>query len=488
MELANTSFASEVKALVDELEQLAQAQTPSLDLFRNDLRRALLVLLSCFPVYRTYMSASGPDGDDSAVLAAAEQRAKTRLDTDGARDLAFILQQLRTSDPNALHRKFTARFQQLTGPLMAKSLEDTLFYRYGRLLALNEVGGDPSQFGSSHAAFHGQMAERAQSWPAALSPTATHDTKRGEDARGRLLAATAFPGIWREAFQLFAEAIAQCRQPPDARDSYLLYQSVLASMPLALLHESQSALEARRFLERAKQFATKALREAKRRTSWTEPDHTYEKGVADALEAILSPRGGFLRGVEPLAREIALRGAELGVARTVLKCALPGVPDFYQGAEFWDFSFVDPDNRQPVDYEARRAALESRATFDTLLADWPSGRVKQIVIARMLADRKERPSLYASGAYAALEIIGSDWRRPIAFERKLGSEGLIVVAATRFGRPESARGGSRQEARIPLPPGVWRNLLDDQALLVEGAPFIGEVLGRWPALALRKTH
>ncbi|HUZ67451.1 MAG TPA: malto-oligosyltrehalose synthase, partial [Beijerinckiaceae bacterium] len=393
------SFGSELQALTGELDQLARAQSPSLDLSGEGLRRALVALIAAFPVYRTYMTEVGSSEQDRAVVAQAIEHAKARLEPGDQNELAFILGQFCAAEAEPRRQRFVARFQQLTGPAMAKSLEDTVFYRYGRALALNEVGGDPSRFGESIPDFHAAMAERARAWPSGLSATATHDTKRGEDARGRLLAATASPAAWRDGYRVFCDALGTCPQRPDGRDCYILYQSLLAALPIELMQDQPDGAAADSFLRRAKQFVTKALRESKRNTSWLDPNHAYESAVASVLEALLAAESDFLRMIAPLARDLAVRGAHLGVARTVLKCALPGVPDFYQGTEFWDYSFVDPDNRRPVDYPSRRVALESPGDPEIFLRDWQDGRVKQFVTARLLADRAASPLLYASGSY-----------------------------------------------------------------------------------------
>jgi (1->4)-alpha-D-glucan 1-alpha-D-glucosylmutase len=393
--------------------------------------------------------------------------------------------------------RFRRRFQQLTGPVMAKSLEDTLFYRYARLISLNEVGGDPGHFGTSLAEFHKANQERMRSWPSAMIATATHDTKRGEDARARLNALSEMPDVWREALERWREVAephlgkADGAVAPDPNDQYMLLQSLLGAFPLELL-DRDDAEQLESFRTRFHGYVEKALREAKRHSSWVNPNEAYEKAAMALVDACLAPGSAFLAAFRPLLKRLSVAGMVNGLGRTVLKCTLPGVPDTYQGTGFWDFSLVDPDNRRPVDYPARAAALARGGSAEALLESWPDGAIKQHVLARLLSDRAAAPELYAQGSY---EPLGE--REPnasvLAFRRKLGGEELVVAVARLAtgiagaeGLPVGAAWG---EAAIRLPQGRWRSLLDDRDVEI-GADGLAarELFAVLPVSVLRRTE
>ena len=485
--LLTDAFGSELSALTHGLYKLARQRPFSIDIDQDQLRAALIALITTFPVYRTYADARGADDADKTILTQAAQDARERLPDAARPALDFMLETFATRAPDLKQRALTAHFQQLTGPLMAKSLEDTLFYRYGRLIALNEVGGDPSRFGEPLPSFHAAMVERARLWPAALNATSTHDTKRGEDARGRLLAATSSPALWREALSLFTDALKACAHQLDTRDAYFLFQSCIAALPLDLLIEPADVTVLPSFAGRVKQFAIKALRESKRRTSWTDPDEAYEQATLGVIDTLLGEGSPFLHKIAPIARTFAYLGARLGIARVVLKCTLPGAPDFYQGTEFWDFSFVDPDNRRPVDYDARRQALADGGDPAQMIEDWRDGRIKQAVIARLLADRLESPDLYGFGDYRAVPLAGANPRSYMAFERRRGEDVLFVLAAIRFSTPPKDERAETATTHLSLELGAWRNLLTGETLHLNGRLEAEQALGSWPALVLRKT-
>jgi (1->4)-alpha-D-glucan 1-alpha-D-glucosylmutase len=331
-------------------------------------------------------------------------------------------------DPE-LPRRFRRRFQQLTGPVMAKSLEDTLFYRYVPLLGLNEVGGDPAHFGTTPEQFHAAAAERAQEWPHAMIATATHDTKRGEDARARLLALSEIPDAWVEAVERFHTMTAphlvalEDVEAPDANDRYMLLQALLGAWPHELLEDGS----AEPFRERMEEYAGKALREAKRYTSWVNNNEAYENATFALLARLLGADGEFLSTFRPLARRLAYCGMLTGLGRTVLKCTMPGIPDIYQGTEFWDLSLVDPDNRRPVDYTARAQGLEGDEDWQAMLQSWPDGRLKQRVLARLLSERAASADFFAKADYQPLRTDGAKARHLLAFRRSYEDQALVVV-------------------------------------------------------------
>lgn len=467
-EILETSFASELEVLVSDLKRIADSDRHTRDLALNAIRRALVEIIARFPVYRSYLDDGETDPEDLRLIDETIAKAQRRsvLPDRTVHDFvrATLLGQVEAEGPGRpdpeLPRRFRRRFQQLTGPVTAKSLEDTLFYRYVRLLPLNEVGGDPARFGIDREAFHTAVAERAKAWPAAMIASATHDTKRGEDARGRLLALSEMPEEWARAVERFLAltepllADLEEVRAPDANDRLMLLQTLLGAWPHELLAGGADAAALEAFRARIEEYARKALREAKRHTSWVNVNEAYEEAALALVRALLAPGAPVLEEFRPLARRLAHAGTIIGLARTALKCTLPGVPDIYQGTEFWDLSLVDPDNRRPVDYAARARALEGGADLAALLRAPADGRIKQQVLARLLHDRAAAPALYAEGSYEPLAVTGALARHALAFRRVRGEEELVVVVLRLVANLVD------QDAQ-PLGEAVWR----DTALL-----------------------
>jgi (1->4)-alpha-D-glucan 1-alpha-D-glucosylmutase len=332
-------------------------------------------------------------------------------------------------------RRFALKVQQFTGPMMAKSLEDTAFYQFHRLLALNEVGGDPASKGLAIPAFHEAMRARAKEWPQGMTATATHDTKRGEDARARIAALSEIPGEWTSAVSRWKVlnaphlALQGNLRAPSATFEYMLYQTLLGAWSL------QETAEAS-FVERIQAYALKAAREGKEETSWLNPHEAYEDGVNSFIDKILDPAlsGEFLEALQTLARRIALLGALNSLGQLTLKATLPGVPDFYQGTEYWDLSLVDPDNRRPVDFAARQEALGSLEAPDWrgLINIWPDGQLKLAWTRHLLKLRNELADVFALGEYEPLEVRGAHADHVIAFARHRGRAAAIVVVGRQF--------------------------------------------------------
>ncbi|HVV93375.1 MAG TPA: malto-oligosyltrehalose synthase [Hyphomicrobiales bacterium] len=487
-EVLETSFASELEVLVSDLKRCADLDRHTRDLTATALRRALVEIVARLPVYRSYIDEAGPSDEDRRLIAETVRRAKrgSALPDRSVHDfIAAALIAEADADGTApaeaatLIARFRRRFQQLTGPVMAKSVEDTLFYRFVRLLALNEVGGDPGRFGLAVDGFHAANAAREEHWPHAMIASATHDTKRGEDSRGRLLALSEFPQDWTAAVGQWEAAVAphlgrgEEGPIPDADDRYLLLQSLVGAWPLALMGESPAPVaEWTGFAERMKAFATKALREAKRRTSWVNPDEGYEAAAASLIDAVLRPESEALAALLPLARRLAFAGALNGLVRTVLKCTVPGIPDVYQGTELWDFALVDPDNRRPVDFAARTAALGGAADWPAVLRDWRDGRVKARLLAALLAARAAAPALFAEGDYRPLATRGALGEHLVAFIRAHHGTRLAVVVphllAGRLGGDAWPLGAVWQDTTVALPAGTWTDALTGVA--VEAAP------------------
>jgi (1->4)-alpha-D-glucan 1-alpha-D-glucosylmutase len=331
-------------------------------------------------------------------------------------------------------RRFALKVQQFTGPMMAKSLEDTAFYRYHRLLALNEVGGDPSAKALSADAFHEAMKVRAKEWPHGMTATATHDTKRGEDARARLMALAELPGEWASAVARWKIlnaphlVIAGEMRAPSAAFEYMLYQALLGAWPPGGRDDS--------LLERMQAYALKAAREGKQETSWLNPNQAYEAGLQTFIERILdrSASAEFLNSLETLAQRIARLGALNSLSQITLKTTMPGVPDFYQGTEFWDLSLVDPDNRRPVDFAERAAVLASLQApdWESLAQNWSNGHLKLAWTRHLLKLRTELADVFAHGDYQPLEITGPHHDHVIAFARRHGRDAVLTAVAKSF--------------------------------------------------------
>ncbi|MBR1151915.1 malto-oligosyltrehalose synthase [Bradyrhizobium sp. JYMT SZCCT0428] len=450
-----TLLTSEFTVLTRLLARIASGHYSTRDYSADSLRQALELYVLHFPVYRTYLTSSGPNAHDRALI--SQTIAKARADWFAADDGIFeFLRDTLTMDllkpgrpPHSAPRvrRFALKVQQFTGPMMAKSLEDTTFYRYHRLLALNEVGGDPSAGALAVDDFHQLMQTRAREWPHGMTATATHDTKRGEDARARIMALSEIHGEWTSAVARWKVLNAPHlvidgeMRAPSATFEYMLYQALLGAW--------QPDDEA--FLERMQAYALKAAREGKEETSWLNPHDAYEAGLKTFIERILdrSISAEFLDALDALARRVSLLGALNSLSQITLKATMPGVPDFYQGTELWDFSLVDPDNRRPVDFAKRADLLASLQTpdWDQLVQDWPSGKLKLAWTRHLLKLRTELADVFTNGDYQPLDISGPHRDHFIAFARRRGREAAIVVVTKSFAAfSETGRAWPRAES------------------------------------------
>lgn len=497
-EIIENSFASELEVIVSDLARIAFADRRSRDYTPNAMRRALIEIVERFPVYRSYV-VDRADPQDRALIestVAAAAQATALPDRTLHRFIAAVLMGDGEDEamPAAMveHRaRFRRRFQQLTGPVTAKSVEDTLFYRYVPLLALNEVGGEPGDFGFSPEAFHAANAEHARDWPHAMIATATHDTKRGEDGRARLLALSEMPERWSDIARLWASSRGQSASHqggPDATDRLMILQQVLASWPVALLDQDEAG-ELAAYRDRLQGWVEKALREAKRHSSWTHPREAYETAAKDMIACMLEPGSAFLQHFRPLAQELAQRGMVKSLARTVLKLTLPGLPDFYQGTEFWDLSLVDPDNRRPVDYAGAAAALVQERPIGELVAGWKDGHIKQRLTRLLLADRAAVPHLYAQAGYHPLTLDGAGAERFLAFQRALETESRIVlVTRLNAAAPSDPGQGAAGSASLALPAGDYRDLLSGRQWRREDDETpVAELLSQLPVAVLARV-
>ena len=512
--IMRVNLASELTVLATELTRIAATDRRSNDFTYNVLRDALTEVIAAFPVYRTYVVSEDIEPDDFAFIEVAVEQARRNsvmADT-GVYDFLFdVLAGAAAARPgNRYDRtatlRFAMRFQQYTGPVMAKSVEDTAFYRYVRLLSLNEVGGDPTQFGTSLDAFHAANIERLAHRPGTMLATSTHDHKRGEDVRTRLDVLTEVPGDWSRTLKRWARvnrtrrALVADRPAPSDNDEYLLYQTLVGTWPPDWLDVDAIADDAlQAYVERIATYMAKAIREAKLRTSWSNPDAAYEASVEDFVRSLLerSPESRFLGDLAAFVAHIAPVSMISSLAQIVLKFTVPGVPDTYQGADLWDFSLVDPDNRRPVDYaerthilaeiRARIAAGEIAELAQSLLAAWPDGRIKLFVMQRLLWLRGLEARTFANGTYVPLAASGPLADRTCAFMR-----GAIVVIAPRLIAPFIERdpqprlrlGDYRIGLEAPVERG-YRNLFTGERIeRNDGELHIGEALADFPVCVL----
>lgn len=480
--IMSVSMSSEISVLGQQLDRISEQDRCSRDFTLHSLTDAIREVIACFPVYRTYIDEAGVLERDRHYIDAAVALAKQRNLATSASIFDFLRDILLLNYPDeadeslrGAQRRFVGRFQQLTGPVMAKGVEDTAFYIYNRLVSLNDVGGDPEEFGTTVAAFHRQNLERLSRWPYSLLATSTHDTKRSEDVRTRIDVLSETPQEWRthlfrwSRWNRSRKLRVNGELIPSRNAEYLLYQTLIGTWPVAPM----SAVERERYVQRIEQYMLKAAREAKVHTSWINPNENYERGLTAFIAAILTetPRNAFLADFQPFAGQIAGQGIWNSLAQVLLKLASPGVPDTYQGTELWDFSLVDPDNRRPVDFAVRRqtftglrvriaAAGDNRLELARELCERPTdGEIKLFVISQVLNLRRTHPGLFTTGAYIPLDASGDRQEHVCAFARRQAGQTILVVVPRLTARLTGATG------QPPLGPQVW----GDTWLLVPGA-------------------
>jgi len=438
----NASLAGDCESVAQALLQVARDDLMTRDLTLGAIRRALQALVAHYPVYRTYFNACGRPAEDEQFFQQALAHARPDL---GEADWPLLDQlerwlggqpwrQLPPGRPRRHLRHACVRFQQLTAPSAAKAVEDTAFYRSARLLSRNDVGFEAERFSADTEHFHNEAQRRLRDFPDNLLATATHDHKRGEDSRARL-AVLSERGPWfASRVEHWRELAAPLRKQlddgvaPSPGDELLLLQTLLGSWPLTLDLHDDNAL--RQYAERIRQWQQKALREAKLRSSWSAPNEAYEAACAAYVDGLLLERENqqLRQSLADAAQLIACPGALNGLVQSLLRMTVPGVPDLYQGNEYWDFSLVDPDNRRAVDYACRRRTLDDASAPGELLAHWRDGRIKQALIARVLDCRQAHAELFRRGAYLPLNVQGRHADQVIAFARLGDGERAIVVA------------------------------------------------------------
>jgi (1->4)-alpha-D-glucan 1-alpha-D-glucosylmutase len=505
-------LSSELTVLANLLNRLAELRLETRDFTLNAVRATLLELIVAFPVYRTYVTEGDVSEQDREHIEWAVSHARSIYEGQDEGILALIRSLLLFELPDDVDyeyrrqaAQFTAKFQQLTGPVMAKSLEDTCIYRYVRLLSLNEVGSDPRRFGMPPAAFHRANLRRAAHWPHSLIATSTHDSKRSEDVRARLNVLSELPGEWRAAVQGWRRLNEAKRRsvgavaPPSAIEEYFLYQTLVGTWP------ADATTTPPDYLERIEAYMVKAMREAKSNTSWSTPNTDYEAAVINFIRETLTAAGAeeFVSSLVKFVQRIAVPGFLNSLGQTLLKLTSPGVPDIYQGNELWDFSLVDPDNRRPVDYALRDrllAELENAcadregaaAALPSLLRSLGDGRVKLYLTWRALTLRAREPELFEHGVYVPLEVHGARSEHVCAYARELQGRAVVVAVGRWFTKlcGEIARWPDVpfdwQDTEIVLPAaGRYEHLLAHESISVDNRAIRAERLfARFPAALL----
>ncbi len=547
--IIRVALVSELNVLANMLTRIALSRRRTCDFTTNSLRDALTEIVASFPVYRTYVSEAGLSEYDARYIQKAVDTAKWRSPAADTSIFDFIGDVILTriaEGQNPTYRSsvidFAMKFQQFTSPVMAKGIEDTAFYRYNRLVSLNDVGSDLHRFGVPVSEFHAANRGRVSSWPHAMLATSTHDSKRSEDVRARINVLSELSALWRLRVRDWRRINRSLRRSlsgrpaPRPNDEYLVYQTLVGAWPLAL-DENSPREDFKAFSHRIEAYMLKAIREAKSNTSWINRSVDYEDAVTSFVKALIEPgpKNRFLANFFPFQRQVARFGMWNSLSQTLLKLTCPGVPDIYQGNEIWDFSLVDPDNRRPVDYECRQRAFETlpqpgasnSEVLRRLLETPEDGRIKLHLTSRTLCFRRQHADLFREGEYLVLGVAGPKADKVLAFARKYKDATAVIIVprlvaglideSNSESKPESSTasnfkstsGANSHNARpnvaeaintfgfdlLPLPPQVWgethvllpndgrakcHNVLTDQVLEVDGQIRVAEALADFP--------
>lgn len=470
--IMKVAMSSEVNMLGHYLDRISEKNRHTRDFTLNSLTAAIIEVIAIFPVYRTYITPAGVNERDRRYIEQAVSKAKRENPAISESVFDFLKAVLLLDYPadfGETDRRdwidFVMRFQQITGPIMAKGVEDTAFYVYNRLVSLNEVGGSPDKFGTLLETFHGQNIERLKFWPHALITTSTHDTKRGKDVRARLNVLSEIPEEWRDCLIRWRrwnrkkKIMVEGQAIPDPNEEYLLYQTLIGAYPLDPIEESTHE----EFKNRIRDYMLKASREAKINTSWISSNRAYEEALLAFIDAVMNrtPDNRFLKDFESFQNKVSHYGLYNSLSQTLLKITSPGVPDFYQGTELWDFSLVDPDNRRPVNYEIRiRMLRELKKRGSEILPselareltlNKGDGKIKLYLTYKALNFRRKKRELFEKGEYAPLEAIGDKANHIVAFSRILGDARSIIIVPRFFTRLIP------QPEDLPIGREVWGN-------------------------------
>ena len=500
------SLASEIQLVARALERIAGKNRRWRDFTFVSLVRALTETIAAFSVYRTYLRENEPSSEEDRrriVRAVAMARRNNPSISETVFSFLEDVLLLRGEDaPEVLHEyaRFALRFQQLTAPVMAKSVEDTAFYRYSRMVCLNEVGGSPSKYGTTLEEFHLQNIERARSWPLSMISTSTHDTKRGEDTSARIAVLSEMPDVWQRAVRRFSELSRAMKivldgDPAPSRSlEYLFYQTLVGAWPIGW-----NGRDGRQdFTSRLEAFLVKASKEAKQETSWTNTNSAYDEAVKTFVQRVVA-NDAFFEDARRFCEVLAPYGAVNGLAQCLLRMCSPGIADTYQGSELWNQTLVDPDNRRPVDYSLRRQLLarirerasDRKALASELLANFGDGAVKLYVTHVALEARREKLELFLRGDYEAL----SGNEHVVAFTRGFGSERLVCCVprfsyALTQGESSWPIGSIWRDERLQVPhSGTYKNLMTGESYFIGDEVRMADVLATFPvALLLRESN
>ena len=449
--IMRASMSSEINVLGHQLNLLSERDRHYRDFTLNSLTHAIGEIIASFPVYRSYVTSDQKEvlEGDRTYIGIAVARAKRRNPAlssdvfDFVRDLLLRKLADRANLTNEKQIRFVTKFQQTTSPVTAKGIEDTAFYIYNRLISLNEVGGEPAQFGLSVEAFHKRLRERRANWPYSMLATSTHDTKRGEDVRARINVLSEIPDRWRSAITRWAKFNKRFRteidevHAPDRNEEYLLYQTLVGAWPVTTMDETQYDL----FIGRIQAYMIKAIREAKTHTSWVNPHEAYEEAVSGFVRSILdrSTRNLFLEDLLAFQEPVSAYGMSNALSQLLLKLTAPGIPDCYQGTELWELTLVDPDNRRPVDFALRTEMLDQlnhvcdqegddrTHLVRGLINTWKDGRLKLYVLHTALHHRRTNAKLYLEGDYVPLDCEGKSRSHICAYARLHHDQAVVAV-------------------------------------------------------------
>ncbi len=470
--IMRVALDSELNVLASQLTRIALSKRRTCDFTLNSLRDALTEVVASFPVYRTYVSQSGLSDTDERYIRSAIASAKWRSPADDTSIFDFVGDVLLTSiaegqDPaygNAV-TTFAMKFQQFTGPVMAKGLEDTAFYRYNRLVSLNDVGSDLHRFGTTTPEFHLANQERLRSWPHTMLAISTHDSKRSEDVRARINVLSEMSGLWRLRVREWRrcnrnhKSLVNGKPAPSPNDECLLYQTLVGAMPSDPLYDTDVWKD---FCERIENYMLKAIREAKQNTSWINRNTEYERAMSSFVRTLLKPgsQNRFLNDFLPFQRRTARMGLWNSLAQTVLKLTCPGVPDIYQGNELWNLSLVDPDNRRPVDYAGGQEMFQgilktgsepTPSAISSFLETPEDGRIKLFLTWKTLCLRQQQPDLFQQGEYLPLAVEAAKANHVVAFARNYETSTLLVIV------PRLVAGLLNDRDIPPIGPRIWED-------------------------------
>jgi (1->4)-alpha-D-glucan 1-alpha-D-glucosylmutase len=522
--IMQVAMSSEINTLGHYLNRISEKNRHTRDFTLKSLTNAIIEVIAFFPVYRTYANSSGVNDRDQRYIELAVSKAKRKNPAISKSIFDFLKDVLLLNYPDQFDDKdreewinFVMRFQQITGPVMAKGVEDTAFYVYNRLASLNEVGGSPDRFGTYLETFHGQNMERIKFWPHALITTSTHDTKRSEDVRARINVLSEIPDEWRK-YLINWRKLNKKKKPvvegqivPDLNEEYLLYQTLIGIWPLNPMDDS----EYETLKQRTKDYMLKATREAKVNTSWINPNTIYEDALMFFIESIMDNKSEnqFLKDFIPFQKKISHYGMFNSLSQTLLKITSPGVPDFYQGTEIWNLYLVDPDNRQPIDYQLRTNMLEELKKRETegplhefardLTVKKEDGMIKLYLFYKTLKYRKENRELFERGEYLSLEVMGKNADNVCAFARRLGNSRVIIVIPRFFTKlishptelPFGKTVWSDSSIMIPIaePGARYRNIFTDKVLMAidykeATALYLAEVFADFPVAMMERIY